>query len=164
VTEALALVKDWHTYLALLLIFGVLPRFTLRLLVRMYPRGHPRRKELVGELGAIDYPKRPLFVAEQLEVCFCEGISARWRDSDWAYRLAGGRWRWVYLPCELCGAPNVGMDRVRLDREHVVRAADPPSEQASNIGIACCCCLDRLYGEQNIAAGDTWPPPSQHEP
>jgi hypothetical protein len=58
---------------------GVLPGLTLRLLVRAYPSGHPRRRELVAELYALKYWERPFFVAQGFELAFSEGLAARWQ-------------------------------------------------------------------------------------
>ena len=53
-----------------LLIFGVFPGLALRLLVRLYPNGHPRRTELIGELYAMPQWQRPWFVARQFETAY----------------------------------------------------------------------------------------------
>jgi hypothetical protein len=63
--------------LLVVLIFGFLPGFMLRLIVKVYPPDHPRRRELVAELYTIKRIERPFFVAEQLETALFEGLPAR---------------------------------------------------------------------------------------
>lgn len=70
----------WPSFLLALMVFGLLPGLVLRLIVRIYPKEHPRRRELVAELYNLDYFKRPFFVVQDLELAFCEGIPARWRS------------------------------------------------------------------------------------
>jgi len=76
-SELLELVASPLNILWVLLGFGFAPGFCLRLIVLLYPVGHPRRKELVAELYVIKRPLRPLFVAEQLETALFEGIKER---------------------------------------------------------------------------------------
>ncbi|MGW4719400.1 hypothetical protein [Nocardia sp. NPDC004260] len=59
------------------LVFGFFPGFILRQVVRMYPKGHPRRAELIAQLYTIDYLVRPVFVAAQLETSLHEGLGLR---------------------------------------------------------------------------------------
>lgn len=61
------------------LVFGLMPGVLLRVLVRLYPQGHPRREELLGELYSMGYWRRPIFVAEVVETALAEGLSQRWR-------------------------------------------------------------------------------------
>src|SRR5690349_1957207 len=77
---ALGLLKNWETYGILLLVFGFFPGLVLRQVVRFYPKGHPRRRELMAELYARDYGKRLLFVCECMELGLSEGVPARWRS------------------------------------------------------------------------------------
>ena len=70
-------ITGWSTYLVVLLAYGFVPGFPLRAIVRLYPKDHPRRRELVAELYAVEYWKRPLFVLQQLETAISEGIPAR---------------------------------------------------------------------------------------
>lgn len=72
-------VASWRTLPLVLAVFGVAPGLVLRLIVRVYPREDPRRKELVAELYAVPRLERPLFVAEQLELGLTEGVPARVR-------------------------------------------------------------------------------------
>jgi DNA-binding transcriptional MerR regulator len=69
----------WPLLLGLVL-FGLLPGASLRLIVRIYPKGHPRRRELVAELYTIDYQKQLFFVAQNLELALSEGLPARWKS------------------------------------------------------------------------------------
>lgn len=54
--------------------FGFAPGALLRLIVLLYPRDHPRRRELIGELYAYPRIERPFWVAEQLELALAEGL------------------------------------------------------------------------------------------
>lgn len=67
-------------FLLVLLVFGFAPGFVLRLLVQLYPRDNPRRRELIAELYSVPRIQRPLWVAEQLEVVLFEGVPARLRN------------------------------------------------------------------------------------
>jgi DNA-binding transcriptional MerR regulator len=67
----------WGSFVALLLVFGVFPGLILRLLVRLYPKGNPRRVELFGQLYAVPRWERPWFVAEQFETALSEGLPSR---------------------------------------------------------------------------------------
>jgi hypothetical protein len=66
----------WLLALAVL-IFGVAPGLALRLLVLIYPKTDPRRRELRGEMKAVPYLERWLFVGEQLETVLVEGVPHR---------------------------------------------------------------------------------------
>lgn len=77
--ELVEAVVSWQTLLAVLLVFGVAPGVVLRLIVLLYPKGHPRRNELVAELYVVPRWERPLFVAEQLEVGLTEALPLRVR-------------------------------------------------------------------------------------
>ena len=68
----------WPTLGAALLVFGLAPGIVLRLLLLIYPRGHPRRSELLAELYAVPMVLRPFWVAQQLEVALFEGLPSRW--------------------------------------------------------------------------------------
>jgi hypothetical protein len=73
-------VTSWRTLVAVLVVFGVAPGLVLRAILLLYPKGHPRRKELIAELYVVPRWERPLFVAEQLEVGLTEGVPARVRE------------------------------------------------------------------------------------
>ena len=75
--ELLEAVVSWPGLLLVLLVFGFAPGFCLRLIVLAYPRGDPRRAELIAELYAVPRIERPLWVAEQLEVALFEGLAHR---------------------------------------------------------------------------------------
>jgi hypothetical protein len=59
--------------------FGLLPGLMLRLIVLLYPKGHPRREELFGELYDPDMGRFERFewVFQQLETAFREGPASR---------------------------------------------------------------------------------------
>jgi hypothetical protein len=76
-TELLKAVASWPSLLLVVVVFGFAPGFCLRLIVLAYPRGDPRRDELIAELYAVPRVQRPLWVAEQLEVALFEGLGHR---------------------------------------------------------------------------------------
>lgn len=99
--ELLGAVASWPSLLLIVFLFGFAPGFCLRLIVLAYPRGDPRRTELVAELYVVPRIERPLWVGEQLEVAIFEGLphrlsSARQRrfliefGIGFAGRLVGG--------------------------------------------------------------------------
>lgn len=61
---------------------GLLPGFSLRLIVRLYPKGDPRRREVVAELYTVENWRQPIFVIQMLELAISEGIPARWRGHE----------------------------------------------------------------------------------
>ena len=75
--ELLEAVASWPSLVLVVLIFGFAPGFCLRLIVIAYPRGDPRRAELIAELYIVPRIQRPLWVAEQLEVALFEGLVHR---------------------------------------------------------------------------------------
>jgi hypothetical protein len=75
--ELLKTVVSWPGLVLVLVVFGFAPGFCLRLIVLTYPRSDPRRAELIAELYAVPRIKRPLWVAEQLEVALFEGFGQR---------------------------------------------------------------------------------------
>ncbi|MGH3686289.1 MAG: hypothetical protein ACRDRU_24255 [Pseudonocardiaceae bacterium] len=75
--ELLATVASWPSLLLVVVVFGFAPGFLLRLIVLAYPRGDPRRDELIAELYAVPRVQRPLWVAQQLEVALFEGLGHR---------------------------------------------------------------------------------------
>ncbi len=70
-------VASWPSLLLVIVVFGFAPGFCLRLIVVAYPRADPRRRELIAELYAVPHIKRPLWVAQQLEVALFEGLGHR---------------------------------------------------------------------------------------
>ena len=75
--ELLETVASWPSLLLVVVVFGLAPGLCLRLIVLAYPRGDPRRAELIAELYAVPRIQRPLWVAEQLEVALFEGLGNR---------------------------------------------------------------------------------------
>jgi hypothetical protein len=75
--ELLEAVTSWPTLVLVVVVFGFAPGFCLRLIVLAYPRGDPRRDELIAELYTVPRVQRPLWVAEQLEVALFEGLAHR---------------------------------------------------------------------------------------
>ena len=89
--EVVDLARDWRLAFFALAFFGVTPGIVLRLVVRIYPRGHARREELVAELYSMGFPARPLWVAQQFETAIFEGMPARraHRRPDSVQQLVG---------------------------------------------------------------------------
>jgi hypothetical protein len=81
-TDLVGVLRDWRLGLGIMLMFGTAPGLVLRLLLCMYPKGHPRRDELLAELYHLRYLERPLFVAQQMETALFEGMSARRRTRE----------------------------------------------------------------------------------
>jgi hypothetical protein len=77
VSTTLSAVASWQTFLAALVVFGFAPRAVLRVIVRAFPKGDPRRDELLAELHIVPRLLRPLWVTEQLEVAIFEGLRDR---------------------------------------------------------------------------------------
>ncbi|MGH3868192.1 MAG: hypothetical protein ACRDQ4_19130 [Pseudonocardiaceae bacterium] len=75
--ELLQVVASWRSLLMVVVVFGLAPGLCLRLIVLAYPRGDPRRAELIAELYAVPRIQRPLWVTEQLEVALFEGLGHR---------------------------------------------------------------------------------------
>jgi hypothetical protein len=90
--ELFEAVASWRNLLMVLVVFGFAPGFVLRLLVRLYPKDDPRRRELIAELYAMPRRERPLWVAEQLETVLFEGLPSRIRR---LWHHACRTWRFV---------------------------------------------------------------------
>jgi hypothetical protein len=71
-----ALSSPWN-FLWVVIVFGLAPGLCLRLIVLAYSRDNPRRAELIAELYGVPRIKRPLWVAEQIEVALFEGLAHR---------------------------------------------------------------------------------------
>lgn len=80
--ELAKLLESLHAialYFLAVLLFGFLPGFTLRLLVKLYPPGDERRQVLLADMYERPRSKRWFFVAEQLETVLVEGLPDRIR-------------------------------------------------------------------------------------
>lgn len=77
--ELARLVMTWGvgTLLMTALILGFFPVFVVNVLARVYPKGHPRRTELVAELVTVPRRERLIWVSEQLATVLFEGLPAR---------------------------------------------------------------------------------------
>lgn len=119
--------------LVILLVFGTAPGLVLRLLVRLYPKGHVRRRELLAELYAVRYVERPLFVAQLLETTLFEGLAERVRTRN-ANRLKSGVPRSQptsnvgYAPPDLARWIDTTNRVLRQSRQTVFVIDDPPVE------------------------------------
>jgi hypothetical protein len=76
-TRMLSAVVSWPTFLIAVAAFGFAPGALLRVIVLAFPRGDPRRQELIAELYAVPRRERPFWVAQQLEVAIFEGLGER---------------------------------------------------------------------------------------
>ena len=65
------------TLIVALFVFGVAPGLMLRLILLLYPRDNPRRRELLGELYGVPRFEQPFWVAQQFEVALFEGLGGR---------------------------------------------------------------------------------------
>jgi hypothetical protein len=69
--------------------FGFMPGFLMRhLVIRLWPKDHPRRAELIAELYVLGHFKRALFVFQSMEVGLSEGLTARIRVARAAAQAA----------------------------------------------------------------------------
>lgn len=68
---------SWWDLLLALLVFGFAPGLVLRVLVLIYPKDDPRRRELLAELYSMKRLEQPFFVAQQLETVLFEGVPHR---------------------------------------------------------------------------------------
>jgi hypothetical protein len=75
--ELLQALTCWQTLVGALILFGFTPGLVLRTIVLLYPKDHPRRAELIGELYRCPRWERPFWVAEQFEVALFEGLPSR---------------------------------------------------------------------------------------
>lgn len=67
------------TLLVIPVIVGAFPIAAIRAVVRLYPKGHPRRDELIGEVHVVPRKERIAWVGEQLALASFEGIGERGR-------------------------------------------------------------------------------------
>lgn len=67
-----------------LVVLGVFPGLILRVIARAWPKNDPRRKEMIGELYGVPWAERPLWVGEQIERMFTEGLPARFQKKSLA--------------------------------------------------------------------------------
>ncbi len=118
-------VISWPTLGCALLAYGFTPGALLRLIVLLYPRNHPRRRELIGELYAYPRIKRLFWVAEQLETALFEGLGGRiaaqrakrMREAD-----AGGPA--AAIPELGGGTYRAGGGQIEVWEAHLARIAD----------------------------------------
>lgn len=71
--------KSPALYVLALLTFGIAPVVAAKLAALSYPPDDDRRREILGELAAINMWQRPMWAAEQVARAFTEGLPARWR-------------------------------------------------------------------------------------
>jgi hypothetical protein len=68
------------TLLIAIAVFSFTPQLLLHLLVMIYPKAHPRRRELIAELAVVELWKRPFWAAEMLVAVPFEGLPIRWQQ------------------------------------------------------------------------------------
>ncbi|UOX92845.1 hypothetical protein MUY14_20280 [Amycolatopsis sp. FBCC-B4732] len=80
--DLLALVTEWGvgTMLTVATLFGFFPKFVVNLIVLVYPRDHPRRRELPAELDAVPVRERLTWVFGQCATVLFDGVPARIGD------------------------------------------------------------------------------------
>ncbi|SFO88836.1 hypothetical protein [Amycolatopsis rubida] len=73
------LVMTWGigTLFMTALVFGFFPTFVVNVLARIYPKGHPRRDELIAELRDVPRREQLIWVAEQFATLLFDGVPAR---------------------------------------------------------------------------------------
>ncbi|WP_028927925.1 hypothetical protein [Pseudonocardia acaciae] len=84
ITELTTHLASWQAlsgFFGVVVLFGFLPGLTLRLLVKLYPPGHVRRRQLPADMYELPRHRRWFFVAEQLETVLFEGLPARVRHT-----------------------------------------------------------------------------------
>jgi MFS family permease len=101
---------SWQTLLGAVLAFSLIPGVVLHVAVLLYPKGHPRRPELVAELKAVPRPQRPFWVAETLVGVAFEAIPLRIRQiRNRLMALSGVRGRLIMFSMgTLLGATLIG--------------------------------------------------------
>jgi diguanylate cyclase (GGDEF)-like protein len=119
-TELLEAVTFRPNMILVVVVFGFVPGFCLRLIVLAYPRSDPRRDELIAELYAVPRIQRPLWVAQQLEVALFEGLGHR--VSAAIRRLTGRRPVPLTYHDTLTGLVNKAMVNQRLAQVFTKRA------------------------------------------
>lgn len=65
--------------IALCVALGFLPGIIVRLASLMFPKGDPRRREMIAETYVQKWHERPLWAFEQIERGFTEGLPGRWK-------------------------------------------------------------------------------------
>lgn len=100
-----------------LVIFGFAPGAVLSLIVRLFPKDDPRRRELQAELYAVPRWERPFWVCEQFEVALRTGVAPE--VTWWWGRLV---WHRAKLDC--------GLDR---HREHPGSFSVPSDDEKAEL-------------------------------
>lgn len=75
---------SWGTVFTLVVtvfLLGLAPVFVVRLIAAVYPKGHPRRREIVGEMRHVEGVSQLLeqwrWLGETFGLALCEGLPAR---------------------------------------------------------------------------------------
>jgi len=132
-------ILSWPMLVFALFVFGFAPGLLLRLIVLAFPKNHPRRAELRGELDNVPWFERPFWVADQMEVALFEGLRSRLvRRSN---RLGEAK----ALAADVSTAVNAVGGKLVLTRRLAGGCPVPP-------GAKC-----HLCGVVNIFDEDGWP-------
>lgn len=135
VNDLLSAVMVWRTLVTALVLFGIAPGVTLRLIVRLYRKDDPRRRETLAELYAVPRWERPFWVCEQLELAVFSGLGGRL--SSW---LRGKRQDFLWL-----ALPTVSMGLVALVAVFSIATAIGAAVVAVVLIVWCLRTLGRLH-------------------
>lgn len=122
--ELVDAIISWRTLLGAVVIFGFVPGFVLRLLVSIYPKDDPRRRELVAQLYTLKRVERLFFVAEQLETVLFDGLPARFASMRRRLRIRRLRIKLLFLKSG-SGAPMEEEIADELVRKFLGTASPP---------------------------------------
>lgn len=105
------------TALIVLFVLGAAPVFVVRLAARIYPKGHPRRNELVAEMQHVAGLRMALarwyWMSETVALAVCEGTAARF-----ARRIRRAPLAYLVLqPGKVTVTMRQGQDRMHFDFE-----------------------------------------------
>ena len=144
--DLLQAVASWQALVGALILFGFAPGVALRTILLIYPRSHPRRAELIGELYCYPRWERPFWVAEQLEVAIFEGLPGRRKNTLRQLRALIGR-RFPPLPTESEHLTLTALAAARraLDADARAHAATTAVEEALR--------LQRRNAEESLVRG-----------
>jgi hypothetical protein len=119
--DALAGLVAGRSLLAVILAYAVCPYAVLWLAVRLWPKGHPRRAELLAEYDTVEVWMRPLWVGDVATRCLLGGLAAR--------RASGREWpetrRRIVTFSELISGAALGMWMGALSEGHPLTVAGP---------------------------------------
>jgi hypothetical protein len=86
-TIGLGQLVSWRTLLVLVVCYSVMPYLVLWIVVRCWPRDHPRRAEYLAEYDAVHLFMRPFWVADAAIRSLTDGLACRISLLRQNYRL-----------------------------------------------------------------------------